>query len=210
LYVANYGSGGVAYINEYNGTTGAFISQFVPPKTGPPIIGLNFPEQLRFGPDGNLYVADSGNGQVDQFNGTTAAYADFVPYLPPGGAAPQSIAFGPDGNLYVDDLTDSVVLKFNGTTGAPMGTFVTSSAGLGQPFDLVFGPNGNLYVTDDNGVEEINGTTGAFIANFVPVGTVLEDPNFLAFGPSGTPEPATFFLYGLGLAVLAAGRRFRR
>jgi sugar lactone lactonase YvrE len=208
LYVANMGSGGQSYISRYSGTTGALIDQFVAPGVGPPG-GLFDPAGIVFGPDHNLYVSDTSNGQIDEFNGTTAAYTLFVkagnPPSPLSG--PEGLAFGPDGNLYVADVVQSSVYRYNGTTGAYINQFVPS---LGnpqvQPIGLAFGPDGNLYLANGgpDGVDQFDGTTGTFSSTFVPNGfNGLSNPQFLVFSPAaaGVPEPATFGLIGLGLAV---------
>jgi hypothetical protein len=54
---------------KYNGTTGAFLGAFVGPGSD-----LSLPRGLTFGPDGNLYVANFGGGNVDRFNGSTGAF----------------------------------------------------------------------------------------------------------------------------------------
>jgi DNA-binding beta-propeller fold protein YncE len=62
---------------RYNGTTGAFIDDFVPQASG----DLFAPAGLVFGPDGNLYVSSSSNSGVLRYNGTTGAFIDvFVPF----------------------------------------------------------------------------------------------------------------------------------
>ena len=47
-------------VNRYDGSTGAFVSNFVPSGSG----GLNVPFGLAFGSDGYLYVGSYGNGAV--------------------------------------------------------------------------------------------------------------------------------------------------
>jgi sugar lactone lactonase YvrE len=136
------------------GQSGAY---FVPPVGG----GLDAPQGLTFGPDGNLYVASSNwftNGN------------------------------GPN---YIGDCPPGSVLKFEGPSGPHPGAFLgafvpAGSGGLTNPEAVLFGPNGDLYVSSC--VEKLNkffsnlfsaavtgtsvvlrydGTTGAFLGTFV-------------------------------------------
>ena len=210
LYVANQGAGGNSFISRFNGTTGAFISNFVPIGAGP-AGGLFDPESIVFGPNGNLFVADTSNGGVDEFNATTAAFTQFVSAGSPLGA-PFGLAFGPNGDLFLTDIVNSTVDRYNGTTGAFIGAFVPSSSTLDQPAGLVFGPDGNLYVTDALGrVAAFNGTTGAELADLVTIGSRdLNNPQFLTFfSPSGVPEPSTIGFAAFGTIALLARRRKR-
>src|SRR5262245_55197758 len=68
-------SPGSRSILRYNGTTGAFISAFVPSGSG----GLNAPRGMTFGPDGNLYVLNSDptdNFNILRYDGTTGDFMD--------------------------------------------------------------------------------------------------------------------------------------
>src|SRR5207249_4230508 len=60
LFVGNFFGPGNEDVLRYNGTTGAFVSTFVPTGSG----GLSFPLGGTFGPDGNLYVSDSDHEKV--------------------------------------------------------------------------------------------------------------------------------------------------
>src|SRR5262249_51371605 len=159
-------------VMRFNGTTGAFVDIF----TGSD--HLNGPHAVVFGPDGNLYVGDSGgtNGHVARFNGTTGAFMDeFVPPNTPGQLGPFGLVFGPGHpgggqfDLYVTSLRNQSVMRYDGATGAPLSEFVASgSGGLQLAVGLTFGPDGNLYVasagTFVGGVDTImrfNGRTGA-------------------------------------------------
>jgi streptogramin lyase/Tol biopolymer transport system component len=86
LYVASSarGTGDAADINcsplngrpnavlRYDGTTGSFLSAFVPPGGN----GLTGPYDLLFGPDGRLYVTSFGTNEVLRYDGTTGAFLD--------------------------------------------------------------------------------------------------------------------------------------
>jgi MYXO-CTERM domain-containing protein len=208
LYEADDGSGGFGFVNVYSGM-GAFVTQFVPPNTGPPNGGLYGPNGLAFGPNGDLYVTDQTNG-IDLFGPTGTFLSVLIPVGSGPGLAglgtPSGLAFGPNGDLYVTDETNNVVDVFDPTTGDFLGVF-GATASLAQPIDLAFGPNGNLYVTDAGGVEEFNGTTGASMGTFISTQSGnLIDGQYLAFS-STAPEPST-----LALAALAGifGWRWRR
>ena len=77
---------------EYDGTTGAFITDFVPAGSG----GLSVSTGLVFGPNGNLFVSSLGTDQVLEYNGTTGAFVTaFVPVGSGGLAFPSFLTFGP-------------------------------------------------------------------------------------------------------------------
>jgi hypothetical protein len=148
--------------------------------------GLNDPWDLTFGPNGNLFVASMGGGQVLEYNGSTGAFVTtFV--ASSLGFAPEFLTFGPNGNLFVQ--SNLQVLEYNGGTGAFVTTFVSSgSGGLGTPAGLTFGPNGNLFVANYylSEVLEYNGSTGAFVASFLTGACcALAGPFDLTFGPNG-------------------------
>ena len=149
---SSHGTGHKAVL-QYSGTTGAFLSDFADQNQ------LFSPQGIIFGPDGNLYVADSDDsgGSVFRYNGTTGAFMD--DFVPAGGLLRNAgpLVFGPDGDLYVGSHEATEILRYEGPSGpnpgAFLGTFVPAgSGGLANPVGLLFGPDGrndgklDLYV----------------------------------------------------------------
>ncbi len=99
--------------------------------------------EVRFGPDGSLYIADSGNhrvrkvspdGIISNFAGN-GSVPTFSGPVGDGGAAvsallnaPKGLAFGPDGSLYIADSDNARVRRV-----APDGT-ISTVAGKGPTF----------------------------------------------------------------------------
>jgi hypothetical protein len=146
LYVL---AGDQAAVLRYNGQTGAFLDMFVTPGSG----GLRVPVSMAFGPDGDLYVAntrlnDTAGSGVLRFDGTTGAFlSTFVSPGSGGLLKPLSVIFGPGGDLYVGTADTSgttasphtsAVLRYDGTTGAFLCLFVPPDSGARYPTALIF------------------------------------------------------------------------
>lgn len=168
LLVGNSESNTIVIFDE---TSGSFLGDFTTPGAG----GLRAPDDLTFGPDGNLYVSVGGNSGLNLFDPTYPQDSAVLRFSPTGeflGVAaagngltrPYGNAFGPDGNLYVSSFRTNEILKFDGQTGGFLGIFASdnnqglgSLNGLNGPNALLFGPDGSLYVTTEG---TANTTTG--------------------------------------------------
>lgn len=216
LYVSSghfRGPGQIKAVLRYDGTTGAFLDEFV--QRGQ----MDMAHSVMFGPDGNVYVGDrvEGNtghpqgGRILRFDGTTGAFIDeFVPLLSGGLLHPLAHVFGPGGrgrgklDLYVTDEDAHDIKRYDGTNGAFKGVFVAADSGLiSDPLGLTFGPDGNLYVADFGigAVLRFQGpsgrTPGAPMpsagnsgAVFIAPGTggLLARPLGVIFGPDGNDD----------------------
>lgn len=175
LYTVGYDGA----IRRFNPNTGALLATLATNVA-------TFPDDLHFGPDGNMYAAcEFGlgilrydiNGNPRPSAGNTGAVFFFGPnrFI--------STTFSKDGSLYVTDYGSEKVWK-KSSAGVLQGAFVSTN--LFSPIDLKFGPDGNLWVCnrDTNDVRRFDGTTGAFLGIFAS-GNSLNKTDSFDFGPDG-------------------------
>jgi len=136
---------------------------FLAPGSG----GLAGPNELTFGPNGNLFVANASpvsgvtnnNYGVLEFDATTGAFITTYVAQGVGGLdIPRGIAFDQEGRLYVADFGTNAIHRYD-SQGNYLDDPVTSSASsLQVPLGMVFDAQGDLLVCsrDGNAVDEYN------------------------------------------------------
>jgi sugar lactone lactonase YvrE len=146
------------------------VEVFSPTGTAILIFGANgtadgdfhLPQGIAFGPDGTLYVDDSGNDRVESFTmsaGDTSATWDAtygakgVGSTAPAGDLnnPTGIAVAPDGTVWVADTRNNRIQSLS-----PSGqwTAITTPVGTGTqlpfkaPWGITVAPDGSIWVSD--------------------------------------------------------------
>ena len=185
IYVTDNATG----IVQHYDADGVYVSEFQVPQLPP----NGTAGQIRFGPDGLMYMADYLQDKVNRFDSTGTILT------PVGSVAtlnsPGAVAFSPEGNLYVVSSGDNTVVELD-----PVGNLVrTIGAGDGMvtPKDLEVGPEGHLFVASagTNSVYEYD-VRGQLIRQLTGGGSLFA-PRSLAFSSDGR-------LYvGLGLEDVA-------
>ncbi len=172
-----------------------------------------FPNDLAFGPDGALYMTDSGVGQPE-FQGVPVDERKNYPYegklfridlsdmsvtiLDDGLKFANGLAFGKDRALYVTTTANGLLYRYewNGdaTPASPVGPrkkFAdlvdrTQRPGFKGGDGLAVAVNGDLYCTVvGQGDVTVIGTNGEVIRR-IPVGG--NQPTNIAFGPAGSGD----------------------
>ena len=170
---------------------------------------LLWPNDICFGPDGDLYVTDSGirvtefldgdaarpdclslplDGKICRFDAETGAGE----VIDRGLQFTNGIAFGPDGSLYANETMTGNVYRYDldGTAERELfGNVLDPDCdfhGLRGPDGMKFGASGRLYVTVfGQGDVTVLGPDGETVGRHPVVGLA---PTNLAFGPPGSRQ----------------------
>ncbi|HBL12497.1 MAG TPA: PEP-CTERM sorting domain-containing protein [Cyanobacteria bacterium UBA11162] len=206
LLVGNTRGNNVVLFDEQNGK---FLGNFITPGSG----GLIAPDDINFGPDGNIYVSSGytpDTSAILRYDGKTGKFID-VFASGDGLFRPYGTAFGPDGNLYVSSFLTDQILRYNGTTGAFIDIFASGNGqpgGLNGPNDLLFGADGSLYVTTQGSIAVNGQPTFPGLPSQV-LRFDLATKTSTVFIDQPTPSPDSFgFVSFLGLAFGPDGDLF--
>lgn len=106
--------------------------------------GFQFPEGPSIDAQGNIYLADLGNGMIPRIapDGARSAFADT-------GGANQSTLFDKEGNLYVchNEPGRTGILKIDPTGKVSAVTLTSEGKPIRRTNDMAWGPGGRLYFT---------------------------------------------------------------
>jgi hypothetical protein len=174
-----------ASVEEYRWPTGVSVGPLVPPGSG----GLYLPYILRFGPNWQLYVADSGTARVYRYNARTGAPVGTFLSLT-GMTKVYSLAWAPNGNVLTGshyliggEQLGACLLEFDGS-GQFIRNFQTLDTTATGPVIVAFRPNGNVLASDSEGNRVLEYTyPGAALVRTYTGG--LNWPLGVTIGPNG-------------------------
>jgi DNA-binding beta-propeller fold protein YncE len=133
MLVGHFGGG----VNEFDATTGAYIKTYNP--------GGGWMWAGIYRPNGNVYITDSANDRVVEYDGVTGAFIRVLATLPPN-AMPSDLRYGPSGSLFVCCYGNGMVFELHPNTGAVLTAWNMPFPG-DQPNDIAFLPSGDILVT---------------------------------------------------------------
>jgi hypothetical protein len=200
VYFMNKSTGSLLSFN-WNSTTSGTIS------ASPRLTGLSSPNGMAMGPDGNLYVTETGSNRagkitrVQPTSGTSSLAGSLVVSMP--GTTPAGIAFMPGGgNMIVSSLEpadddDGTVLfqvrdwSDNSAYAMPYSAFALTGGAA-----VATAPTGTVFVSNNPGY---NGDVLGFTSGSAAPSTVISN----GFGLTQTAAPTGLLMDGSSLYSLS-------
>jgi DNA-binding beta-propeller fold protein YncE len=144
---------------------------------------FSFPYGIEIAADGNIYVADSYNGNISVFD-KSGSFLNYFAVHEEKLTQPAAM-YLKGKELYVTNLDPGYVLVFNVESGELLRQIGSEGEGLGQllfPNDVVIGPDGNIYVSDTgNNRIQVYTITGEFIKTMDIDSNLIYSPRGIAF-----------------------------
>lgn len=133
-----------------------------------------------FGPDGCLYVINSGTASIYKFDSSGQKTGEFGAIA--GLVSPSSLAFGAGGHLFVTSLSPDRIVEFD-EAGVKVRD-LAEGQGIQSPGALAIGADSHLFVasTGTNSVFELD-REGNKIREFTDIS--LSAPSSIHLGPDG-------------------------
>jgi sugar lactone lactonase YvrE len=147
------------------------------------------PSDVTVAPDETLWVADTGNNQIDHLTRRGVPIANYAAVGSESLTAPKGIASDSSGNIWVADTGHNRLVEFNPKGEVMWKIGGTSTSEFSAPQGVAVAPNGNIWVADtgNNRVLEFTGAR-AFVGSFdaaASPGGPLHVPQGIAVGPNG-------------------------
>jgi streptogramin lyase len=138
-------------------------------------VGIDDPDSITTGPDGNLWFTNYDNNSIGSMT-TTGVVSN---YTGSRISRPDSITMGPDGNLWFTNYGNSSIGSI--TTAGVVSNYTGS--GIDEPDSITAGPDGNLWFTNygNNSIGSI--TTSGVVSNYT--GSGIDEPDSITAGPDG-------------------------
>ena len=139
--------------------------------------GFNAPREIAVGPDGAVYVADTGNGRVQRRDPASGAWTTFAAGL----SSPAGVAVTSDA-VYVADTGNNRIQRIAATTTTTLPTppgGLTAPTGVAAAGGAVYvadtGANRVLRFNEGSGTWDVIGTDGTGAGQFIaPHGLALD------------------------------------